>query len=77
MQKYKIIVYRSFSSKSDSIRSMLTLLLAIGNQFRFLKAHILNITGLRPILTAYYIFDTGITFTCVNSTSTCIYNFLD
>ena len=50
---------------------MKTLLLASGNPFRFLKVHILNITGLKSTLIAYYIFDTGkpITFTRVNLTS--------
>ena len=35
------------------------LLLASGNQFRFSKAHILNITGLRPTLITNYICDMG------------------
>ena len=57
MQECKIIV-QFFFVNSIVFDRMKTLLVANGNQFRFLKARILNITGLRPTLIAYYIFDT-------------------
>ena len=67
MQKYKIIAQFFFENPID-----VDLIISKRKSISFFKAYILNITGLRPTLKAYYIFDTGIAFTRVKSTS--IYN---